>query len=235
MKFPASLFFSLVISALCALAQDTPATFLQAVEEAMNERNAAKLDALLCTTGMSDEDKALVQKSQAHLLNNPGIDTIEMLPLPEDFRSVFIMRGKKMEPTAPPVGLVRIKYKQSGNGINTSTFPYAVVDGQFRLIGVKSTDLNWKGPEDKNIGYMVMGTGADKLQGTVKWNASGVDQEKPITSTSLSFMGQYIQEVSVTSDSDDTDVTITIMENGKPIFESAPLKGKGTQAYKRTP
>ncbi len=102
-------------------------------------------------------------------------------------------------------------------------------------MALKSTDLNWKGPEDKNIGYMVMGAGADKLQGEGQWNASGVDMEKPISSPSLSLLGQYIQEVSVTSDSDDTDVTIKIMENGKPIFESARLKGKGTQAYKRTP
>ena len=82
---------------------------------------------------------------------------------------------------------------------------------------------------------MVMGTGQDAVKGTVKWNASGVDLEKPLSSPSRSFLGQYIDEVSITSDSDNTNVTITIMENGKKIFESAPLKGKGTQSYKRTP
>lgn len=235
MKIPAALILSLVISSLCAFAQDTPDTFVKAVEEALNEKSAAKFDALLYTIGMSDADMQMVKRSQQHLLNNPGVDTIELAPLPADFQSVFIMRGKRIEPTALPIGIVKIKLKQAGNGMGSISFPYATVDGRFYLIGAKSTDLNWKGPEDKSIGYMIMGKGQDAVKGTVKWNASGVDLEKAISSPSLSFSGQYIDEVTIMSDSDDTDVTITIMDGGKQIFQSAPLKGKGTQSYKRTP
>ena len=235
MKFPAALLFSLLIFSLGAFAQDTPAAFLTAVEEAMNEKSATKLDALLYTAGMSDADMQTVKSSHQHLLNNPGVDTIELAPLPAEFQSVFIVRGKRYEPTAMPIGVVNVKFKPATNGMGNVTFPYATVGGRFYLIGAKSTDLNWKGPEDKSIGYMVMGTGQDAVKGTVKWNASGVDLEKSISSPSRSFLGQYIDEVTITSDSDDTDVTITIMDNGKQIFQSAPLKGKGTQSYKRTP
>jgi len=235
MKITAALFFSLLISSYCALAQDTSTAFLSAVEEAMNEKSAAKLDALLYTAGMSDADMQMVKSSQQHLLNNPGVDTIELAPLPADFQSVFIVRGKRFEPTALPLGIVKVKYKQAGNGMDRVSFPYATVDGRFCLIGVKSTDLNWKGPEDKTIGYIIMGAGQDAVKGKVKWNASGVDLEKTISDPSSSFLGQYIDEVTISSDNDDTDVTISILENGKQIFRSAPLKGKGTQSYKRTP
>jgi hypothetical protein len=46
-------------------------------------------------------------------------------------------------------------------------------------------------------------------------------------------MGQFFEEVTVTSTEDDTDVTLTILEAGKKIFQSEPLKGKGTLEYKR--
>jgi hypothetical protein len=234
-KIPAALFFSLLISSFCAFAQDTPATFLKAVEEALNEQNAAKFEALIYTDGMSDADKEMSRKMLPHTLNNPGVDTMELQPLAADFQSVFIARGKRIEPTAMPVGAVKIQYKKMGNSSQSSTIPYTTVNGRFYIIGTKSTDLNWKGPEDKAIGYMIMGAGQDAIKGTVKWNASGVDLEKAISSPSRSFLGQYIDEVTITSDSDETDVTITIMDGGKQIFQSAPLKGKGTQSYKRTP
>lgn len=232
-KRSTALCLSLAIFSLCAFAQETPETFLKSVAEALNEQNAAKLDALLYTVGMSEADKQMVKSSQQHLLNNPGVDTIELQPLPEDFQSVFIVHGKRIEPTALPAGIVSIKYKQAGNGMTSISFPYATVEGRFYLIGARSTDLNWKGPEDKNIGFMILGKEADKLKGKVKWNASGVDLEKPITTSSVSFLGQYIEGVTITSDHDDTDVTITILENGNPIFKSDPLKGKGTLEYKR--
>lgn len=235
MKIPAALFFSLLISSFCAFAQDTPATFLKAVEEALNEQSAAKFETLIYKEGMSDADKEMSRRMLQHTLNNPGVDTIELQPLPADFQSVFIIRGKRIEPTAMPVGTVKIQYRKAGSGSQSSTIPYAIVNGRFYIIGTKSTDLNWKGPEDKNIGYMIMGKGQDAIKGTVKWNASGVDLEEPISSSSLSFFGQYIDEVTISSDSADTDVTITIMDSGKQIFQSAPLKGKGTQSYKRTP
>jgi hypothetical protein len=235
MKIPAILLLSMLMSPLAAFAQDTPATFVKAVEEALNERSAPKFEALVYIEGMSDADKEMTRKMQKYTLENPGIDTIELQPLPADFQSVFIVRGKRIEPTALPVGVLKIQYKKSGNGTQASTIPYATVNGRFYLIGTKSTDLNWTGPEDKNIGYMIIGKGQGAVKGTVKWNASGVDLERAISSPSLSFLGQYIDEVTITSDSDDTDVTLTIMDGGKQIFQSAPLKGKGTQSYKRTP
>lgn len=80
---------------------------------------------------------------------------------------------------------------------------------------------------------MVMGRGQNKVQIKAKWNASGVDQERIFKSPSSNFMGQFFEEVTVTSTEDDTDVTLTILEAGKEIFQSEPLKGRGTLEYKR--
>ena len=146
---------------------------------------------------------------------------------------MFIQRGKKIEPTYTPIGLIQTKYKDAGNGMNSTSAPYAVIDGKYFLISSKSTDLGWSGPPDKTITFMVMGRGQNKVQIKAKWNASGVDQERIFKSPSSNFMGQFFEEVTVTSTEDDTDVTLTILEAGKKVFQSEPLKGKGTLEYKR--
>lgn len=232
--FPASLciFLGLILS---AFAQDphTPEDFLAAFRTALAERSPAKLDALTYSVGMTEADKALAVRMQQYMFTDKEIESLSLQPLPEDFQTFFISRGKKIEPTNPPVGLVDLKYKPSGNGTSGSSLPYTIVDGRYFLVGTKSTLLDWKGPADKNIGYMVMGAGQDGIRAKVKWNASGVDMEHTFKAPSLSFQGQFIKEVMVTSETEDTNVTLTIVEDGKPISVSEPLKGKGKLEYKR--
>ena len=51
--------------------------------------------------------------------------------------------------------------------------------------------------------------------------------------SSIGFTGQYIREVTVKSDSDDTNVTLELLDDEKPYYDSAPLKGKGEIDYKK--
>jgi hypothetical protein len=119
-----------------------------------------------------------------------------------------------------------------GQGPKESSIAYAVVEGKFFLVGMKSTDLGWKGPPDKNIGFSVVGQGSAGLQIQGVWNASGVQLKKTFKEGSITFWGQYFEQLNVTSDNDDCDVTVTITEDGKTIY-SEPLKGKGVLQYKK--
>jgi len=235
-----SAFLPCLVSALTilsAFAQETPEAFLKTIEDALKEKNPAKLEALVFSTGMTDEDKAMAKNAMKYFIKDPAIESITLQALPEDFQLSFVMRGRKIEVTAPPTGVVRIVYQKGPDGpginINTTTLPYAIVDGRYHLLGTRTTLLDWKGPEDKTIGYMVMGKGQDQARIDVKWNASGVNMERSSKAPSKSFMGQYIEQITVTSETDDADLKLTVLENGKPIFESKPLKGKGTLEYKR--
>lgn len=194
-----------------------------------------KLNAITYTLGMSDSDKKQAASVQQMFFSDTEITGISLEPLPADFQSVYIMGGKKLEPTYLPIGQIKIEYKKTANGPLGFSVPYAIVGGHYFLISSKSTDLGWKGPPDKTLFFNVMGQGQDKVQITAKWNASGVEQERIFKETSnMGFLGQYVEQIIVTSANDDTDVTLTISESGKEIYRSQPLKGKGTIEYKKS-
>ena len=211
----------------------SPEEFISVFRSAVQEKSTSKLDAITYTIGMSDSDKQQVALTQKMFFSDGEIDGISLVPLPEDFQTVYIVGGKKLEPTYPPAGFIKIQYKKPEKGIASSSCPYAIIKGQYFIVSTKSTDLGWSGPQDKTISFMVLGNGQDKVQIKAKWNASGVEQERSFKSPSSGLMGQYFEEVIVTSTEDATDVTLTIFEGGKEIFVSEHLKGKGAIKYKK--
>jgi hypothetical protein len=96
-------------------------------------------------------------------------------------------------------------------------------------VGVKTTDVGWKGPPDRPFGVALDGVGQDKVKFNLKFNASGVDLESDVPHE---VIGQYITEATVTSVDDSVDVTLRIYDGKKSIYISR-LKGKGEIDYKK--
>jgi hypothetical protein len=213
----------------------SPEAFIASLRTAIQEKSLEKLDAITYMVGMSESDKKQAASVQQMFFSDTEILAITLEPLPVDFQSIYIVNGKEWEPTYTPTGVVNIQYKKTANGPLGLTPTYALVGGHYFLISTKSTDLGWKGPPDKTLGFAAMGQGQDKVQISVKWNASGVEQERTFKQKSnMIFLGQYIEQITVTSPDDATDVTLTISENGKEMYRSQPLKGKGTIEYKKS-
>jgi hypothetical protein len=209
------------------------APFTSALRTAIAEKDDKKLEALICFDGASQEDKQrMTSMLRMTLMNGKDVDEISLEPLPSDFDPVLILHGKKIEPTATPKGKVKVTFKGAGQGTNASSSAYTVVDGRFFLVGMKSTDLGWKGSPDKNISFSVDGQGSSGLQIHGVWNASGVQLQRTFKESNLTFWGQHFEELKVTSGNDDCDVTVTIREDGKEIH-TEPLKGKGVLHYKK--
>lgn len=207
--------------------------FASALRTAITEKDDQKLEALIYHEGASPEDKLrMTAMLQRLYFNGKEVDAISFEPLPTDFESVLIVQGRKIEPTSPPKGMVNVTFKGAVNGQGNSSGAYAVLDGKFYLVGMKSTDLGWKGQPDKNIGFSIVGQGASGLKIHGIWNASGVELKREFKETGLTFWGQHFEELSVTSDKEDCDVTVTITEDGKTIF-SETLKGRGVVRYKK--
>ena len=207
--------------------------FTSALKTAIIEKDDQKLEALIRFDGASPEDKQrMTSMLRMTLMNGKDVDEISLVPLPSDFDPVLVVRGQKIETTATPKGMIKVTFKGAGQGPKESSSAYTVVDGKFFLVGMKSTDLGWKGSPDKNIGFSVVGQGSSGLQIQGVWNASGFQLKKTFKESSITFWGQHFEELNVTSGSDDCDVTVTITEDGKEIY-SEPLKGKGVLHYKK--
>lgn len=227
----------LMSPALHAAAPGSAEELRAAVEQAFVQKDRAALEALYYTEGLSEADKELNRRMLDMFWENPSeTETVTIVPVPEFMTKALIARGKKWEPSLAPVGALLVKMKaSSGNSVTTNgmTTAFGESAGKYYLVSAKSTDLGWKGPEDTSLSFMVIGPGQNKVKIRYRWNVSGVDLEETADSPSISFVGQYIESIAVTSDSDDTDVTLTIRENEKEIYTSQPLKGKGTLEYKR--
>jgi hypothetical protein len=212
---------------------DGSAKFKDSLRAAITEKDHQKLEGLIYSEGSSLADRQRMSSQlRTMLLNEREVEEISLEPLPSDFDSFYIARGQKFEPTATPVGMITVTFKGDGQGQSKSSRSYTIVEGRFFLVGMKSTDLGWKGPPDKYIGFNVFGKGAAELQIQGVWNASGVQLKKTFKEGSITFWGQYIEELNVTSGNDDCDVTVSITEDGKKIY-SQPLKGKGSVQYKK--
>lgn len=224
--------FAFTSGATAAEAADSE-RFTRALRTAITEKDDQKLEALVHFDGASPEDKQrMISMLRTSLMNGKDVDEISLVPLPSDFDPLLVVRGQKIEPTATPKGMIKVTFKGAGQGPKECSSAYTVVDGKFLLLGMKSTDLSWKGPPDKNIGFSVVGEGTSGLQIHGVWNASGVQLKKAFKESSITFWGQHFEELSVTSGNDDCDVTVTITEGGKAIY-SEPLKGKGVLQYKK--
>ena len=234
---PAQAFIFGMLALTARAQQNSPEEFLATYRAAIEERSPEKFESITYSEGMSEEDRKLGDCMEQVMLSTfaaTPVERITLEPLGEDFRPIIIARGKKYEPTYPPVGQIKIHYQQTDeNSPKWTMTPYAVINGKYFIISTKSTDLNWKGPPDKTLTFMLMGTGADKAVIKAKWNASGVNQEDTFKVPSSNFLGQYFDEITATCPEDNTDVTLTVMENSREIYTSGTLQGKGTLEYKR--
>jgi len=213
----------------------TEADFISQFREALSSRDATRIDGLTYQQGMSEQDMAMSAHSNHRLAQFSGeIKNVTIKPLPEDFETSTVANGRKIEMTGAPEGLIEAEFASDGPmGASASSTPFTVIDGIYYIVGPKTSDLGWKGSPDKNIGFMVLGHGADTARIFVEWNASGVDLSRTFSEAGSTFWGQHIRSVTVTSDSEEASFKLMILEDGKTIYTSDPINGKGTLEYKR--
>lgn len=164
------------------------------------------------------------------LFENPDVFSVSLGSLPPDFMPFFIKDGIRYEPSHPPEGMVTISVRQEG-GLTSSRFVYAIVNGAYKIVSTKSTDLGWKGPPDANLGYSVEGAGTENVSVKIKFNASGVDVEQLYLEPSGGIWAQYISEIDVTTENPQADIVLKVIREGKVIYTSERLKGAGQIVY----
>lgn len=202
-------------------------------QNALTSKDSLQIAAMIYQEGMSEQDRTMTAQSiQRIIANGSEIDEVALAPLPKGFRAVEIAHGKKVEMTGPPLGMLNVRY-EDGAIFHESSRPYTIIDGTYYLVGPKSSDLGWDGPPDKQIGFVVRGTGQDSMKIEVSWNTSGVMQSSEFPEPSMTFWGQFIESITVTSESDDAEVTLSIHLAGETTYTSEPLRGQGRIEYQR--
>lgn len=217
---------------------DTPEEFLATYRTALEQKDTNKLLSLYYTNGCSAVDITTLHEVVRAHFDKAKIKSASVQPLPNSYSNVQIINGIKYEPSYTPTGLITIVY-DTPSGINASiNDAYSVIGDKHYLTASKSTDLEWKGPQDHELNFMVNGIGSEKLLMKAKWNVSGFDQEATFTNGNQQMVrGQYFENISVTSTNNETDIVLRVIDgevmgDGKEIYSNS-LKGKGTLEYKR--
>jgi hypothetical protein len=222
----------LLATAPCVVGQTRSASdFLAAYREAAQAKSVEQLDALAYRNGMTESDK---QQEDASLQkqfdsNKLDLEDVSFAPLPVDYSTVHIAFGKKWESTCPASGMVRAFYR-GPHGTSTISRPYAIVDGAYYLTGVHCEDLGWTGPRDRMFVIESIPPSAP-VQIAVKWNASGVEQERTFDRAAVPIIAQYIEKVVATESGAATTTTLVVREGSQEIFRSQPLQGPGVLSY----
>ena len=217
---------------------DTPEEFLATYRTALEQKDTNKLLSLYYTNGCSEVDITNLRDVVRAQCDKAKIKNVSLQPLPSTYQNTQIINGKKYQVSPPPDGLITIIY-DTPHGINVSmNNAYSVIGDKHYLAASKSTDLEWKGPPDHELNFLVSGVGCEKLLLKAKWNVSGVEQEAVFANGNQQMVrGQYFENISITSINNETDITLRvidgeIMGGGKEIYSNS-LKGKGTLEYKR--
>lgn len=216
------------VSALSSQAAETREELKASVIQILNEQDWDAYKALTYKTGMTDYDYNMMETLKPVIIDGRKVISGEFTELPEDHKTSFIYDGRSFGPTVSPLGLLELK--QEGGG---TTLQYAKDGESFVLVGTKSEDLGWEGPDDVQLGIVVLGFNTEELEIEASWNASGRSLSEELDRASTTFFGQYVETVKIRSDDLDAVYQLQIIEDGEEVFKSEKKKGIGEIYYKR--
>jgi hypothetical protein len=216
---------------LCALstqAIESKEELKESVIRILNDQDWDGYKALTYMNGMTEYDYKMMETLKPAIIDGRKIISGEFEDLPEGHKTNFIYDGRSFEPTISPLGLLRLELEGGGTVLR-----YAKDGDRFVLVGTKSEDLGWEGPDDVQLGIVILGYNTKGLKIEASWNASGRSCSEELDHTSNTFFGQYLETVKVISENPDAAYQLKIMEDGKEIYKSDLKQGIGKIQYKR--
>ncbi len=222
----------LVLPLLAIHAEETPDpdVFTETLKKAIIEQDTETLLTFADSEGLTGEARKRQEESLKVTYPGTNVFSVSLGPLPVDFPPFFIMNGRRYEPTHPPAGIVTISFRQE-SGLTSKQLAYAIVDGRYKIVATKSTQLDWKGPPDASLGFIIEGPGSEGAVVKVKFNASGVDMERTFHGAAINLWGQHFGEVEVTNEDPKASLVLKVLRDGKEIYKSETLKGAGKILY----
>jgi hypothetical protein len=230
MKYPI-LTLAIFLSISTSQAIESKEEFKASVIRTLNDKDWSGYLALTFKEGMNDYDFKTMGEMEPIIFNEKIIIDGEFTNLPKNHTATFVYDNRMFSQTIKAQGLLILKYESESEG--DLTLQYAKHGEDYVIVTSKSQKLDWDGPDDVPLSIMIIGHDHENLKVEGSWNISGVSVTEELSYMSTNFNGQYIEEVTITSDDPDAVYQLKILQAGKEVFDSKPRKGVGEIKYQR--
>lgn len=206
------------------------------IEAAIKAKNPAAFLALINWQGVPTDTNSRVSKQEVSetmtFAAKQEVASVKLIPLSDDFHLTNELDGVRYRPNVEVVGLVQIESPQKGNYMQ---MPYGKSGGAYYLAGTVEEKLPGPFTKAKMLAITIMGT-ADHgtFTGSFVFVRNGKEIKESIVERGSSFYGDYIKSCTIqkTTSSEDS-IQLSIMENGKNIFESEAVTNKTPIVYEK--
>jgi hypothetical protein len=231
----------LVLSSNKALAESKmEEVFLNKIRAAFKSHDEQEFWKLFNLEGVGEKVKASLDKHLVKKVVKANLISISLEPLPDDFRSEYVLNGVQYRPNVKPLGLVKMIYKKSKTGNPSTSMLYGQKGNDLMFAGTVGEKLQGDFPASKQIqvivmgfshppvtfeGYMIYLQGGKPLRDKIKDMGGG--------NVTLIVRGEAITYLEVRRTSPKGEMKVKILEDENVIFETEQLKGDKPIIFQR--
>ena len=205
--------------------------FLKDIRAAVENRDEKAFWNLFNLEGVVADMKAVIKKHVWKSLKSAELLDVSYEPLPEDFRSEYVVNGIRYYTNLKVLGFVKFKYKRTKQktkqGDSATSIPYGQKGNRLLFVGTIKEKLAGDFPPSKQIQVIIIGAGHPPVtfEGTMIY----LQGEKPIRdklkdlgSGNLTRIvrGEAITFLEVRRTSPQGTLKVIIMEDEDTLFET---------------
>ncbi|NIQ03262.1 MAG: hypothetical protein GWM98_25130 [Nitrospinaceae bacterium] len=237
-RFPFSGFVLgiLLATALLAAASSAGAAgperdrFLKRVQSALDRQDLAAFKKLFNWEGVSDDLQASLDRHLFnHLFDHP-VESVELIPLPADFRTEYVLNGVRHYANVEIMGLVKVNYRKGAQGRTSLKIPYGKKGNRYLFAGTVRETVNPDAPPSKQIQVIIIGFGHPPVtfEGYMLYLQNQTPVRKNLKDMGGGNLTQLVRGEDITflkvwRTSAQGSIQIEILIDGKTIYKTQPL------------
>ncbi|MCH8933795.1 MAG: hypothetical protein IH923_12100 [Nitrospinae bacterium] len=221
-------------------AENSKERFLKDIRTSLDQKNLPAFIQLFNWDGVNEKSRAILNKHLFSTLFDEELESVRFKPLPEGFRSEYVLNGIRTYTNVKVLGFVEIQYKRGKTGQSKTSIPYGKKGGRYYFAGSIQEKIRENAPKSKQIQVIIVGMGHPPVtfEGYMLYlqNERPIkDQLKDMGGGNLTRMvrGDDITYLKVQRTTKKGTLRVTIIVDGKTIFETQPQDTDQPIIFKR--
>ncbi len=208
------------------------------VQEALRAKDGEAFMNLFYWKGVRDDVKASTGAFIQEVLTQ-DVQGVTFKPLPEDFRSEYIVRGVRHRPNLPIDGFIEIQYTPDGQ-TNAMSFPYGGTGEAFYFTSTIQETIGEPEISSHSLNVAVFGTIAPdpvEFDGYYVYRQGEEEVRESLEplggsgNVSRAFWGDHVSYAEVRKTSAHGWIQLIISEDGEVVFESEQVESNQPIVY----